>query len=138
MKTISSNAVMIMLILTALISSCYYDNMEDLHPKSALDGLLNDGCDSAKTISFSADVQPILNANCGTSNSCHGANPNSGWSFNTYDGVKQAVDAERLLGVIKHEAGYSPMPKPGTPDTKMNECNIAIISKWVGAGAENN
>lgn len=108
-----------------LLTACYYDVEEELYP--------NDLCE-LENLSFAADIQPILQAQC---NGCHftGSALGGGIVLDNYDGVKFMVDNNRLLGSIRREAGFSPMPQ-GQP--QLGQCNIDKIAAWVEAGAPNN
>jgi ribosomal protein S16 len=89
-------------------------------------------CD-ANVFSYSAAVKPILEANCV---GCHnGPAAPLGIVLNTYTGVKAAATTGRLLGAIKHQTGFSPMPKGSS---KLSDCKISQIEKWIQAGAPNN
>jgi mono/diheme cytochrome c family protein len=89
-------------------------------------------CDTLN-LSFSADIQPILDNSC---TGCHsGAAPSGEVNLGTYAGVKAVADDTRLLGSIDHLPGYSRMPQGGN---KLSACNIAKISAWINAGAPNN
>jgi hypothetical protein len=90
------------------------------------------GCDTTNVM-YSADVVPILKANC---YSCHGDGQLSGGvNLDTYENVKIQADNGALLGSITHAPGYSPMPDdlPKLPD-----CNINIIRAWINNGTPNN
>jgi mono/diheme cytochrome c family protein len=114
----------IALLLALATTGCYYDKAEVLYPDTA--------CDTS-AITYSTSVAPVLSSNC---NVCHGGStPSAGIKLDVYSGVKQQVDNGRLLGVVTHSPNYSPMPKNGT---KLSECNIAKIRKWIAAGAPNN
>ncbi|HMJ46344.1 MAG TPA: hypothetical protein VK498_03400 [Ferruginibacter sp.] len=90
------------------------------------------GCDTTQ-FRFAANISPILTTNC---LGCHaGAVPSAGINLSNYFGVKQQVTNGRLYGAITHTAGYSPMPKNGT---KLSDCQITQIKKWIDAGALNN
>ena len=59
----------LLIIAASFLSACYYDNFKELNPfiEEAV-------CDTAssKTISFAAQVVPILQNQCGTGNAiCH-------------------------------------------------------------------
>ena len=41
----------------------------------------------------------------------------------------------KLMGTINHASGFSAMPKGGA---KLSNCQIAVVQKWVTAGAPNN
>jgi mono/diheme cytochrome c family protein len=91
-------------------------------------------CDTAGVVSYSAKVVPILTRSC---NTCHGgaAQAGNGITLSTYAGVKKMADEGRLIGSITHDSRFSAMPKNAN---KLSDCNIAIIRKWVNAGAPNN
>lgn len=89
-------------------------------------------CDTVN-MTYSKDVQPILEANC---YSCHGnGNINGGVTLDNYAGVKSVADNGFLIGVITHAAGYPPMPDGGG---KLSDCNINKIKDWINRGASNN
>ena len=115
------------------LSSCYYDNFAELHPGSGL----TITCDSTKVVvSYSNDIVPILNNYCGTNNSCHGINNNSLIDLSDYSGVSAAAQQYLLYNSVAWIGSASKMPK-GSP-TKISDCNIALIRKWIDAGAPNN
>ena len=113
---------MIMIFVT--VSSCYYDNEDDLYP--SVDCNLED-------TSYSTAVLPIIESNCYT---CHDQAGNFGnITLEGYDALKTYVDNGQLLGAIRHEAGFSPMPKN---KAQLLECEIEKIVAWVEDGAPNN
>jgi len=77
-------------------------------------------------LSFEHVVQPILQANCGTGSNCHGAqNGAAGKIFENYIGAK-AVDRERVIGAVKQEMGFKPMPKSPAPALSANDMQKII------------
>ena len=109
------------------LSACYYDK-EDLLYGAALPCT-----DSTGTISYATKVVPILQNSC---YGCHsGGTPSGGIAMGNYTADKALVTNGKLIGTIKHTSGFSPMPKGGT---KLSACNIAVVQKWVTAGAPNN
>lgn len=89
-------------------------------------------CDTTN-MSFSMDIQPIFNTNC---TGCHGgSNPQAGINLSNYSGVSNVLSANRLLGAIKHQAGFTAMPPSGNP---LSTCKIDQIEAWVNQGAKNN
>lgn len=92
----------------------------------------NGGCDSTQ-FKFAANVQPLIDNNC---KGCHsGTFPSGGVSLTNYAEVKTQASNGQLLGTIEHKAGFKQMPQ-GLP--KLPACDIAVIRKWVQAGAPNN
>jgi mono/diheme cytochrome c family protein len=74
-----------------------------------------------------------MNNNC---NACHSsASASGGVILDTYIGVKSQVDNGKLKGTINHDTGFKVMPPSGT---KISECNLTIIDKWIADGAPNN
>ena len=107
------------------LQSCYYDNVEELYPNAP-------ACDTTN-VSYANDVWPVINSNC---TSCHsGGAPAGSVSLEDYDDIVVAANNGSLLGTIKHEDGWSPMPKGGG---KLNDCDIAKIEKWVNDGTPDN
>lgn len=108
-----------------LLNSCYYDVEEELYPYIAPD-----------SVTYSANVAPILQANC---NACHSASAapslGSGIVLDSYSALKVYVDNGRFSGAINHESGFSPMPKGGS---KLNANLLAEINTWLADGAPNN
>ena len=89
-------------------------------------------CDSSQ-FAYSGNVVPILQTNC---LGCH-TTPAIDGNFiplDTYDGIVEQVNGNFLLPAITHTGG-EPMPKNGN---KLSDCKIAIIRKWIEAGAPNN
>lgn len=113
------------LFLFALfIAGCYYDTEEELYPTIEC---------ATQNVSYSETVLPIIRDNC---YACHDAANNFGnITVEGYDLLINFVNNGQLLGVIKHESGYSPMPK-NVP--MLLECEIEKIEAWVNAGAINN
>ncbi len=113
-------------------SSCYYDNLEELHPN--LDG----PCDTTGTIGYTADVLPILQSYCGINNDCHNADPNnqSSISLATYDGVRG--NANSIVRSIKHDPSIAATRWMPSGEGMLNQCNIMKIEAWVNRGRLNN
>jgi mono/diheme cytochrome c family protein len=89
-------------------------------------------CDTTE-LSFTQTIQPIFQRSC---TGCHGAAVvNAGIRLHDYEHVVQAVQSGRLLGAIRHDAGYSPMPQGGN---KLPACEIDQIAAWIEAGTPNN
>ncbi len=93
-------------------------------------------CDSTQ-FTFTAHVQPIIKAHC---LGCHGGNANDGYGIplNTYDEIKERISgglSSELYLSITHAADVNPMPQDGN---KLSDCKIAVIKRWLQAGAPNN
>lgn len=88
-------------------------------------------CDS---ISFTNDVMPILASyNCGA-NGCHStSSAQKGIRLTNYTEVN-AVNTTQLLGAIKQQNGYTPMPSGGS----LTSTEINKIECWINQGKLNN
>lgn len=118
--------IIIFLIVTTIVSSCYRDIEEKLYPA-------NGNCDVA-TVTFSATVVPMLQSNGCLG--CHsGGAPSGNISLDGYNNVKVVAQNGKLFGAISHSPGFSPMPQGGN---KMSTCNINKIKAWIDAGIPNN
>lgn len=112
------------LLLIVLFSACYYDNEEELYETTEC---LVEG------VTYSQDVLPIIQNEC---YGCHdAATRNAGVNLEGYDKLKIYADNEFLLGVIRHESNFSPMPQNAP---QLLDCEIAKIEEWIKQGAENN
>lgn len=110
-----------------LFASCYNDKESELYP-SASGGT----CDTT-TITYTADVQPILGQYCAYAG-CHDAATKSfGHDLSSYSGAVTAVNSGRLLGAIRHDAGFQQMPK-GLQ--KLGDCEISKVTAWINQGAQ--
>jgi hypothetical protein len=89
-------------------------------------------CDSTN-VTFSGTINPIIQSTCV---GCHsgGSVAPRGLDYTTYAGVAAVAQSGQLVGAVSHKPGYQPMPQGG----KLNDCQIALIKKWVRAGAQNN
>lgn len=88
-------------------------------------------CDSTEA-GFAATIQPLLNTNC---KGCHNANLASGGiRLDNHAGAAAAANSGQLLGAVRHDAGFTPMPQGGN---KLNDCQIAQITRWVANGTPN-
>jgi hypothetical protein len=118
---------LLMLFVVVGFTACYYDKEELLYGAPA-------PCtDTTGTISYAAKVVPILQASC---YGCHsGGSPSGGQAMGTHSADRAMALNGKLLGVISHANGFSPMPKGGS---KLSNCNIAVVRKWIEAGAPNN
>lgn len=114
-------------LVFAGLSSCYYDNAEDL--------LGTTTCDTVN-ISLSEDVMPILSASCLV---CHGntsaASLGAGIDLEDFSDLEPYATGGALVGVVDHLPGWSPMPKA---QPQLQSCDRAIIRNWVEQGAQNN
>ena len=99
-------------------------------------GARNDQCMAScdtSVFTFSQAVLPIMNTYC---KGCHNpASLGGGVDLSTYNTIKAAALNGKLIGTIKHQAGFAPMPKGGN---KLDDCQVKQIEKWMASGAPNN
>jgi cytochrome c553 len=108
---------------------------KDIIYKWILQGAKNNACNDCDTavITYSGATAPIVNTYC---KGCH--NPSSlggGIDLSTYAGVKAIAANGKLMGSITHASGFIAMPQGST---KLSDCRIQQIQKWIAAGALNN
>ncbi|MBX7240168.1 MAG: hypothetical protein K1X92_00370 [Bacteroidia bacterium] len=106
-----------------IISSCKYEKI--------------DGCDTA-SVKYGSTIKPILQNSC---YSCHGQSQflsnGAGYNLEAYDSLKQFIADGRFLKSIKWSDpdNVSTMPKGGT---KIADCDISKIEKWINDGYPEN
>jgi len=89
-------------------------------------------CDTA-TFTYSGAIKPIMDNKCA---GCHNpANLGGNIDISTYSTVRVVALNGKLYGSVSHQAGYSPMPKNST---KLSDCEIRQVQKWIAAGSLNN
>jgi len=114
----------IVLIAMSIFSACKYDVEEELYPSVE--------CETAD-MSYTNDILPIISTAC---YQCHDAANNfGGITLEGYDALKPFAEGGSLVGVIKHEAGFSAMPQ-GAP--KLLDCEIEKVEAWIAQGILNN
>jgi hypothetical protein len=105
-----------------IINSCSRDNEEDLFGQDC----------NTEDVRYSTVIAAIMQAHC---NSCHlpPAAPANVVTTN-YSSLREIAINGRLLGAIKHQTGFVPMPY-GMP--KLDNCLILQIETWINAGILN-
>ncbi len=119
------------LVALMILAGCYNDKEDQLYPEPTGGG---NTCDTA-AMSYATHIKPITDQYCATA-SCHNSSVIAGgYDMSSYAGLKLAVTNNRLVGVINHATGFSPMPQGMS---KLSDCNINKITAWVNQGALNN
>lgn len=99
----------------------------------------NQQIECPRTYSYKNDIDTIIETNCRFPG-CHADASNSGFTMNTYEEFKIAVETKGVLAAIKHE-GPNPMPRidPAQPAaTKLADTLIQAIDCWVRQGMLDN
>ena len=84
-------------------------------------------CDTVK-VSYANGVQPVLEQYC---YHCHGKYAGEALDLTTYKQVKKVAKKGLLAGVLKHDAGFKPMPSDAV---KLPDCKLALIKNWILGG----
>lgn len=93
--------------------------------------ITSDTCDTTN-VSFSTDVQPVLNTYC---IGCHsGASANKGVELTDYAKVNTHVTSGKLKDALLGQNGVSVMP----PSSSLSTCDLNKLLKWIDDGAPNN
>ena len=112
--------------LIVVQSACYYDVEEELYGTEM-------PCDTSFVVSYAQHVVPVITQNC---NVCHASSVLlGGIATEGYANLSGLANSGRLIGVISHNSGFSPMPQGGN---KLRDCDITTIQRWVDAGFPNN
>ncbi|MBM3435267.1 MAG: cytochrome c, partial [Bacteroidetes bacterium] len=83
------------------------------------------GCDSS-AVTYPGTIYPIFEANC---LSCHAPPvPQAGIDLTNFESVAFIAQSGKLMGAIKHENGYVPMPQNAP---MLSDCEIGLIQKWI-------
>lgn len=110
--------------LLVLASGCSYSHGPEPGP-----------CGDLTPATYAAVISPLFDAHC---RECHGASVyktlGGGNDYSTYQGIK-SQSANLILGCVRHDPGYDPMPKSGA---QLSTCDIAHLQAWIDAGQLNN
>jgi hypothetical protein len=121
----------ILALAAVFFTGCYYDNFKELHPEKAV---VVSNCDSAGVISYSTQIVPILSSACTAQ--CHN-NVGGGHDMTTWTSVNaDATNGNLYSSVAWDNTSLQQMPQGAT--TKISDCDITKIKKWVAGGALNN
>lgn len=88
-------------------------------------------CDT-NAFTYSGTIAPMMQTYC---TGCHNSAVAPGGSLMDHSSVKTAAVSGNLINDISHTPGYNAMPQGGS---KLLDCQIIQVKKWVAAGAQNN
>ena len=129
-----SGVLLVVTVAISYLSACSYTNSADTITP----------CDLPLTVSYQANVLPILKQQCYR---CHSADKYKVLTSNTLNMEDFAAlkyyatpangrnNVSYLVGNIRHDEGFVKMPYDGG---KLSDCEIATIKAWVDAGALSN
>lgn len=116
----SKHIWLFVLVVSLFTLSCKHEPDDTANPEPPADE-----CDTT-LVTYNASVIPILQNNC---YSCHsGTVPSAGLDLSNYDQLAFVAQNGSLMGAIKHEPGFTPMPD-GLP--KLSDCDINTLAKWI-------
>lgn len=119
------------LIICSLITSCEHKSKEKIEPAQ----------NTNDTISFSKNIQPIMETYCYGDNmqKCHVSNGNQGapGDFTIYLGLKAKVDNNSIALRVFNTAGGMPPTYSNSPKT-LTDKELKEFKLWVEQGALNN
>ena len=118
--------IYLLIFCSILLASCYYDNEETLYPET-------EACDTTE-VSYSAIIVPMLSNNCYECHSNINA-PDFGNNIRLEDYADVKSQSVRMLGAIRHDPAYSPMPRGGD---KLDTCFILQFEAWNNQGNKEN
>lgn len=128
-KTVSG-FLLIGLLLVGL-HSCAYDNVADLPVVEV--------CDPNATVSFAADIVPIMSGSCASADpGCHGQGNFNNADLFDYAGVKVQADNGKLVSSVTWDGVATTSRMPSNTSTMIDDCSISKIKRWVADGAPNN
>ena len=134
MKLTMKHILPLAAIALLIVTGCYNDKADKLYPEPTTTTPGGNTCDTAN-MSFTTNIKPIISQYCAVAGCHDNATAIAGYDLSNYTGVQQSVTGARLLGVINHQSGFSPMPKNMS---KLSDCNINKITAWVNQGALDN
>lgn len=91
-------------------------------------------CDTSGAPTWSGTIVPIMQAHCALPG-CHVPGGEGTGDYNTWAGLHAKVVDGTLIPSIEWAPNAIAMPAEGA---KLSDCDIAIIVRWVNAGAPNN
>lgn len=95
--------------------------------QGAEDNSCNEGCDLSN-VTFTSVVWPMMQNNC---IGCHsGSNPGGGVPITNYNDVLAMANNGTLMGSVRYETGYSPMPI----NNQLSDCKIDQLQIWIDNG----
>jgi cytochrome c553 len=120
------------LLALVVIGLCYCTKDKSVMPDNTPTSkapITQELCDTTPA-SFSADINPIIQASCATPG-CHNTTGAAGIKLTNYSEIKSQAELNRFLSAIKHKSGFSNMPKSAS---KLADSNITKIECWINNG----
>ena len=97
-------------------------------------------CDT-DNVTYNNTIKAIFDeAGCASNGICHHGQQGNNFSLADYEDASNFIFLDRMIGSLRWQNGFSPMPKDSTavPDqvgTEMlSDCDINKIEAWIAAG----
>lgn len=117
----------VVVIAMIMVAGCYHDNKEEIYQN-----FIPCTVDTTVAVTYSADIGPLLTANCAIDGCHNSSSRQSELDLSTYADAKVIADDGRLENRIN---GIGPiMPPSGS----LRLCDIEKIEIWINEGAPNN
>ena len=114
-------------LILLFLSSCYYDNEEELYP--SISGLQ---CDTSD-VSYVNDIKPIIIGHCYyCHDNEHAALYGDHVFLEDYDDLMQAVEDGSFYGSVSYSGDFVTMPE----DYQLDSCDLKKIDAWIKRGAK--
>jgi cytochrome c553 len=118
-----SLAISISILIISACANDKYDDQPEPEPQAPCTTC------TPEEITYSNTVAGLLDRSC---TNCHGGSfPSGGVSLNSYAQAKSNGESGALLGTIKHQSPFSPMPQGSN---KWSDADIAKIEAWINNG----
>jgi hypothetical protein len=115
------NKIVLAIISTCFLTSCYYDNKEELYQNYPQDCITTG-------LTYSMDIKPIMDRACVD---CHSPGGNASfWPLTTYTEVL-AQESSILDRISRPNGSSGAMP----PSGQLEKCEIDRINMWFADGA---
>jgi uncharacterized membrane protein len=112
--------ILLLGIVALSVSSCYYDNSEDLYPVDP------NACETTE-LTYDANVKAIFSQNCSVSG-CHVAGAQTP-ALETYTEVKDNLTRIEFRALIE---------KTMPPSGPLTSCEQSQLTQWIADGAPEN
>ena len=116
-------------------AAAFTQAQKDIAYNWIMQGAKNNACNDCDTavITYSGATGPIITTFC---KGCHNpASLGGNIDLSTYANVKAVAANGKLMGSVTHATGFVAMPQGAT---KLSDCRIQQIQKWIAAGMLNN
>lgn len=120
--------ILVPLIILFAVLACKKE--DDAPENQSTDNSINFDCNDT-SITYTGHIANIMNTECSFGGCHNSASSSGGVNLEGYDAVANEADRSRFLGAIKHQSGFSAMPRGRS---KLSANDIALIECWINQG----